>query len=508
MTDPASNPVGLSQVTLRGARWTYLSVAFNGLLQVGVFAILARLLPPTAFGLLATSLIALRAGQTLVQSGIERGLVWAPDVDAEHTSGIFACSLVMGAALTGLALAAALPLGAFFGRPDLAPVIAALSPLLLINAFGLTARGLLRRSMAFGQIALAETLGYVVGYVGVGLPAALAGLGVYSLVLAILTQAVVQTLVVMVATRHAIAAPWRLSHVTPIMGFSFKVSGLGVLEYLDTQIPVFFTGRLLGMQALGIYSRSYSLVQLPVEQIGASLTRVLFSSFSRVKADRVALARAVQTSLQFLAAVVLPVALGLGAAAPQITHLLLGSMWPGASTVMAALCVGSAATILANLLAVMSEATARIGAKAVVQITSSTLLVVCMILLRSSGVEGVAIAFSISRVAFLALHLVLASGQIGLKPWRLAAALGPAALASGLTTGALLALPVLLQGLNANLVLAAQVVVGGLVCGSVYLLGFPLFVRQTLVRLSPALERRVTAGLRALGLHRLLNAYA
>jgi len=504
----AGVPTSLSQATVRGARWTYMSLAFNGLLQIGVFAVLARLLPPTAFGLLATALIALRAGQTLVQSGIERGLVWAPEVDAGHASGIFVCSLLLGVALTGFALAAAFPLGAFFGRTDLVPVIAALSPLMLINAFGLTARGLLRRSMSFGQIALSETLGYVVGYIFVGVVAAMAGLGVYSLVLAILTQAVVQTIVLMLATRHAIAAPWRLGHVTPILGFSFKVSGLGVLEYLDTQIPVFFAGRLLGMQALGIYSRSYSLVQLPVEQIGTSLTRVLFSSFSRAKADQAALARAVQSSLQFLAAVVLPVALGVGAAAPQITHLLLGSKWPGANTVMAALCVGSAATIMANLLAVMSEATAKIAAKAIIQIISSSTLFACMILLRSWGISGVAVAFSVSRLLFLAMHIVLASGQLGLKPWRLAAALGPAALASGLTTGGLLAAPLLLHGLNSNLILVVQVAAGGLISGGVYLLGFPVFVRQTLLRLSPRLEQRVTAALRTLGLHRLLSAYA
>ena len=508
MSDVVPKPSGLGQATVRGARWTYMSLAFNGVLQVIVFAVLARLLPPTAFGLLATALIALRAGQTLVQSGIERGLVWAPKVDAEHTSGIFVFSLIMGAGLTALAIAAAFPLGAFFGRPDLTPVIAALSPLMMVNAFGLTARGLLRRAMAFGQIAVSETLGYVIGYIVVGVIAAAAGLGVYSLVLAILTQATVQSIVLLVATRHAVAAPWRLHHVTPILGFSFKVSGLGVLEYLDNQIPVFFTGRLLGMQALGIYSRSYSLVQLPVEQIGTSLTRVLFSSFSRAKADPAALARAVQSSLQFLAAVVLPVALGVGAAAPQITHLLLGSRWPGANTVMTALCVGSAATIMANLLAVMSEATARIAAKAAIQVVSSTILIAGMVAMRAWGISGVALAFSISRVSFLTMHLVLASGQLGLTPWRLAAAMGPAALAGGLTVGGLLALPMALHGQDSNLILALQVGAGGLIVGGVYLLGFPVFVRQTLTRLSPALERRVTIGLRAVGLHRLRSAYA
>ena len=245
-----------------------------------------------------------------------------------------------------------------------------------------------------------------------------------------------------------------------------------------------------------------------MEQIGTSLTRVLFSSFSRAKADQATLARAVRSSLQFLAAVVLPVALGVGAAAPQITHLLLGSKWPGANTVMTALCVGSAATIMANLLAVMSEATARIAAKAVIQGVSSTVLVVGMIALRSWGISGVAVAFSISRVSFLTLHLVLASGQLGLKPWRLAGAMGPAALAGGLTVAGLLALPMALHGLNSNLILALQVVAGGVISGGVYVLGFPLFVRQTLTRLSPTLERRVTGGLRALGLHRLRSAYA
>ena len=507
MSDEATPAGGLGQATVRGARWTYLSLAFNGMLQIVVFAVLARLLPPTAFGLLATALIALRAGQTLVQSGLERGLVWAPAVDAAHTSGVFVFSLIMGVGLTGLAVAAALPLSAFFGRPDLAPVIAALSPLMMINAFGLTARGLLRRAMDFGKIALSETLGYGIGYVVVGVPAAAAGLGVYSLVLAILTQAAVQSIVLLVATRHAVAAPWRLGQVTPILGFSFKVSGLGILEYLDNQVPVFFAGRLLGMQALGIYSRSYSLVQLPVEQIGTSLTRVLFSSFSRAKADQAALARAVRSSLQFLAAVVLPVALGVGAAAPQITHLLLGSRWPGANTVMTALCAGSAATILANLLAVMSEATARIAAKTAIQLVSSTVLIVGMLVLRAWGISGVAVAFSISRAVFLTLHLVLASGQLGLKPWRLAAAMGPAALAGGLTVVGLLALPMALPGLNANLILVLQVAAGGLIAGGVYVLGFPIFVRQTLNRLSPVLERRVTGGLRAVGLHRLRSAY-
>ena len=77
-----------------------------------------------------------------------------------------------------------------------------------------------------------------------------------------------------------------------------------------------------------------------------------------------------------------------------------------------------------------------------------------------------------------------------------------------MTAGALLALPILLSGVNSDLILAAQVIAGGCVSGGVYLIGFPVFVRQTLTRLSPGLERRVVVGLRAMGVHRWLSAYA
>ena len=374
-------------------------------------------------------------------SGIERGVVWAPELDERHTSGLFAFAIMLGVVLTATAAALAFPLSAFFHRPDLTPVVISLSPLMLISSFGLTSSGLLRRRMSFAPVAAADTLGYMVGYVVVGLAAARAGLGVYSLVLATLTQSLVQATTLYVSARHAIGRRWKFSQILPILSFSFKVSGVGVLEYLSLQMPVFFAGKMFGMDLLGIYNRSYALIQMPVEQLGTAMNRVLFSSFNKAKVDVSSLGRAVRGSLQFLGAVILPVSLGIAAAAPQITAVVLGSKWPGADHVMSILAVGSAAMMLANLLAVMSEATARIAAKAVIQLTFMIVLVAGLFGFKALTIEGVALAFSVGRVVYLCLHLRLASRQIDTSVWRLAGAFIPGMTAAVLVAAVLLALP-------------------------------------------------------------------
>src|SRR3974390_2088534 len=174
--------------------WGAISTATTTLLQLGLVAVVAALLLPADYGLVATAGVALRFLQYFAQMGIVQSIIQKPQLDDGDIAAALHVSLRISA-IAALAAVCAAPIAQWiFAMPGLGWVAAALSLNFLLGGVTNVATGLLRRRLDFRTIALAEIASYVVGYGAVGLPAALADAHAWALVAATLTQSTVVAL--------------------------------------------------------------------------------------------------------------------------------------------------------------------------------------------------------------------------------------------------------------------------------------------------------------------------
>ncbi|MCF8469105.1 MAG: oligosaccharide flippase family protein [Sneathiella sp.] len=392
--------------------WTYGSVATNGLLQILFLAFASRFLGPKEFGTVAICLILNSSIRVLLQSGIERLVVWSKALSEDLLRTIMWLSV----SATGLACAAIV--AASFAvtykheNPEIFGVLALYMAAIFVNTLGLTSRGVLRREMKFRSLSIIDIVSYGLGYFAVGLLLAMKGYGAKSLAFAAVAQAVLQS-AMLVKARPIF--PWGgldFLGLKSTWKFGAGLSAVGLLEFLDTQIGPIFISRFLGLEALGLFNRAYSLAQLPLEQIGVSLTRVLFTPLSAARGDMNVVFISLRRPLALLSLGVFT-AIACGAvAAPTIVLAVLGSNWMEAAPIFAAVCVGAGFAVVGNLVATVNEALGVVRRKFVAQLLVTSCFAICLLLFARSNILTVAILLTLSRAVFLISQIYLASAAM------------------------------------------------------------------------------------------------
>lgn len=392
-----------------------MSTMLNGLVQLLLVVVMARLISPRDFGIITSALLILKAMQVFIQSGYERAVVWAETLSDECLAGLFWASTTTGAFITLIVCCTAAYVSNFFSDQNLKLVLISVSPVTILSAPGLISVGLLRRQMRFRQLSLYDLLSYMVPFLFLGLPLAIAGAGLWALVAANLLQSAMQGAIAFYLARPPILTKFKWADVREPLKFGFSVSGLGIIEFIDRQATQFYTGRWLGMASLGLYNRSFALIQLPLEQMGTAITRVLFSHFNKHRKDSLRLRSVAIAPLRSLSILVIPIASGSAAISETVTTALLGQAWSSAAPIFASLCIGSAAAVLGNLLATMNEAMGSIRAKAILQTGITGVLISLLAIFGSYGPSAVAMCFSGTRILFLAAQVWIAAPHLNIS---------------------------------------------------------------------------------------------
>ena len=372
---PPDRPTAdLTRHTLKGLQWAYLGTAVGGVLQFGMTAVMARLLTPTAFGLVALAGLFLRFVDYFAKAGITQALIQKASLVADDVRAAFALSTGLATAFAVLVVAGA-PAAAELARdPELVPVLRWLAVGLLIQGLGAPSVALLRRGLRFRELALIEVGSYVIGYVGVGLVMALSGAGVYALVGAMLTQAAVNAVSAYLRVRHPLLPSRAAASYRAILGFGARISVVGFFEFLQSNLDTLVIGRWAGTAQLGLYNRAKMIAELPSYQLMQGLSRVLFPSFSAIQMEHERLRKAYMSAVGGATAIVLPLNAGMAVAAPEIILVVLGPQWDGAIDVLPWLLLASAIALTGHFAGVVTEAQAALNAKILIAVASTATL--------------------------------------------------------------------------------------------------------------------------------------
>src|SRR5690606_27938592 len=154
-----------------------------------------------------------------------------------------------------------------------------------ISALGVVPDGMLQREMRFAWLAVSDVISYALGYGAVGVTLALLGAGAWSLVLASLAQTVALTVILLLASPHPLRPLLDRRAARELLDYGGGYTLARAFNYVALNGDNVVVGRFLGVAALGIYSRSFQLLTLPVNVVANVVEQVLFPLMARVRHD-------------------------------------------------------------------------------------------------------------------------------------------------------------------------------------------------------------------------------
>jgi len=388
----------LTSKTLHGLKWSYTGTIINSILQIGFTAIMARLLEPTDFGLIAMAGVILRFGTYFAQMGVGSALIQKKEISDEDVRASFTSAFLLGMLFTVVVCLCA-PLATYiFDNEKIVPIIRVMAFSFFLTGLSTTAISLLRRNLAFRALAVTEIFSYVVGYGLIGILLAYNGFGVWSLVVGALSQSTFLAILSYLFSQHRLSFIYKWKFYKPLYSFGSRVSVISFFEFIGSNLDTLAIGHFIGAAPLGIYNRAFMLVNLPAQYLTSSFSRVLFPSFSKVQKEIDRLKKAYLSTIMVFSAILLPTCFGMAAASREIVLVILGEKWIAAIPVLQILAIATPFNLLSHFGGILCESTATINIKLLMQVIYVFILVVLFYLLRGYGILGFATALVIGEL--------------------------------------------------------------------------------------------------------------
>ncbi|MGH8892180.1 MAG: oligosaccharide flippase family protein [Actinomycetes bacterium] len=333
----------LGSVTRRGARASLAAQLVTQLGSVAATVILARVLTPTEFGIVAVSQSVLGAAALLTLGGITAALVTRPRDLAMAAQSYFLLSAGLGLFGVAAFAASAQPLTAVLGQPDAAPFLAVLSVSFLLSTVAIVPAAILQRRMRFGWLSFSSIAGAGV-YFGVEIALAMAGFGAWAVVLGQVAGSVVTLAVVFIGARWR--PRLRLS-VTLIRADISTLSGLSagqVLSYFQKNIDYWVVSAQIGASNLGAYYVAYVLPSVVRLRLSHVLRQVMLPAFS-ISGSGAQTQMLWRRSFAVLLGIGLPLLVGVAVIADPLVALFFGGQWQDAVEPMRVLALAAIADL-------------------------------------------------------------------------------------------------------------------------------------------------------------------
>jgi O-antigen/teichoic acid export membrane protein len=439
--EPAERaPAHLERSVGVGVVWKLVGQAGVQGIRFVTVAVLARLLTPADYGAAAIAIALASFAPSVADMGMGAALVQTNRATRVVRSTVFWSSLAFGVAFSVLAAVSAGPIGNFLDDPRVGTMVAVGGLTFAICAIGSTSQAAFTREMKFRSIELRFWFALVVGS-AFAVVAATLGAGAWALVL---------QQVALLAT-FAVALWWRAgwrptfefsaSVFRSLGSFAIRVAGGRWARLAELLVLSLLIGKLVGVSSLGAWSFAMSTVILPLTVIAIPIAEVLFSAFSRLRDDRPRLAALWLESNRFLAAVILPVLVGLIVVAPDLIPTVFGAHWHVSVGIIQILGIYVIVRSLQSWSSVLLDAVGRPQVTLWTQLVALCFTPVAVIVGSQWSVEAVAACFVLGQLIAVEIPiLILVLTELRVSPTTLAARLfGVAAATLLMGTACLLA---------------------------------------------------------------------
>lgn len=318
----------LKKQTFSAVRWTTLNSGARTILSIGSLAILARILNPEDYGLMAMVGVVLGVAGLFADLGVNSAFVQRQDVTKEERSSLFWLNVSMSVCLALIVIGLSPLFSRFFGDLRLTPLMMLSSSTFVLAALGQQVKMSAEKELKFKAVVIFEIASLFIGFLTAVL-AALSGWGVYSLVASGIASSASATAFywIFVSGGWRPLGRLRLDDVRSFLFFGSATVGNNVVNYINYTVDVFLGGRLLGVTELGLYSVPRNIVLQLSGLVNAVITRVGFPLIAQVQFDLDRVRSIYLKTMNMTASINAPLYIGIAFFAPEIIAIVLGAGW-------------------------------------------------------------------------------------------------------------------------------------------------------------------------------------
>lgn len=318
----------LKSKTISSLIWKLLERGGNSLIALIVQIVMARMLAPEQFGALAIMLVFVNLGNVIVQSGLNTAIVQDPDVTENDYSTVFWMSFVISIFLFACVFAGAPYLASFYGNDLMIEPLRVLGLILVINALNAVQVAIAQRALDFKSIFRATMISVVSsGIIGIG--SAIAGAGLWALVLQQLSYQAIACLVMGVQLRWRPRMVFDLARAKTLYAFGWKLLVSGLLDTGYHSLSDLIIGKMFSSATLGLVSQGKKYPSAIGSMLDGAIRPVMLSAVAHVQNDLAYVKRLVRRALKTSTFLIFPAMALFALAAEPIVRIVLGEKWLG-----------------------------------------------------------------------------------------------------------------------------------------------------------------------------------
>ena len=329
----------ITEKAISGVNWNFLNTFGTTFLSIIVGIVLARLLPPADFGLLGMAYIFISLATVFSTLGMGPAVIRFTNLTDEHIRVATTVTFTFGLLIFFLFYIFAPLISEFFKEEKLIKIIRVISILFLLQGLSSISDSILVRRIDFKSKLFIEVSAYIAGQGILSIVLAIMGYGVWSLVVGRLVTGAMISVLLIIKVPLKVKPLWRKKEFYELAGFGTGASFSNLVHYAAANVDYMVIGRYGDPTALGLYTRAYNLMSMPLGQVNNTLYNVVFSTYSAIQNDYNQLKNAFLRSIRSISFLLLPVLAAMIICAKYIILGLYGYNWGGAISAFQILCV-------------------------------------------------------------------------------------------------------------------------------------------------------------------------
>ena len=449
----------LKEKVAGGVAWSIAEKVGSMLLQMVVSIVVARLLVPEDFGVMAILTFFTALALVMVDSGFSQTLIRKESPTPQDYHSVFAFNIAVSVVLYAVLVAVAPAVARYYELPVIADIAPVLFLLLPINALCVIQNTIFTREFRFRLLSQATfTASFVAGVVAVAM--ALAGCGVWSLVGQRVATLAVKTLILWVRSDWRPSLHFTMKPVREMAPFSFRLLTTDLISSIYNNISQMFIGKIYSADTLGYFNQAQKFKDLPLTSAMQSVQSVTYPALSQIGDQREKFAESYRQVLMVVAFMLMPVMVGIVAVAEDLFALLLGEKWMPTVPYLQILCLMGLfqplAIIAYNILKVKSNGAIILR----LEIAKKALMTLILVVTIPHSVKAVAWGLVAMSFCEFVINFVASMRYASLGVWRMVRTLLPVLLITAAMYAAVLGMGRLMADAGVAVRLLSEIATG------------------------------------------------
>ena len=467
----------------RGFVWNTVERLVTNGIQFILTVILARLLSPDDYGIIAMPAIFLAIAQVFIDSGFANALIRKPDLNEKDLSTAFYFNVIVGVVAYLLLFVTSPLIATFFNTPILSQLLKVTALVVFLNSLGIVQQAVLTKKMDFKSQAVISAIStFVSGVLGVWM--AYSGYGVWALVLQQVSAALLRVVMLWGYGRWKPLWIWSKESFGYLWNFGSKVIIIGLLDTIYNNVYAFVIGKKYNAKDLGNYTRAQQFADLPINNINSIVQKVTLPLLSEIQDDDTRLSSIYLRLIEMSSLLVVPLMFGLAAMANPLIIALLGKEWEGCVLLFQILCIARFWTPFNAINVNLLQVKGRTDLLLKLEIAKKVVITIILGLTFYRGVVFLVGGFAVCTFIAFMINTFYTKRLIGVSLWKQLQAILPAILISIVMMTVILFVNMMLANIYIMLV------VDILLCGIIYGMLVLFFRKEAIKELISLVTKR------------------